>query len=94
MRTFGCTLLILGFLWLAIWCGGSVGPLTRSIGMENYKKYPETGEYSAKDVRGAIHDVLIEYQVNCHGVTFPAGVMLIGGIMLDRAGRRSRVRNA
>ena len=92
VRAFGYILLIIGFLWLAIWCAASVGPLTRSIGMENYHKYPDTGKYSARDVRGAIHDVLIEYQENAHGVTIPAALMLIGGILLDMASRRHKTK--
>jgi hypothetical protein len=92
MRIFGYILLILGFLWLVVWCGGSVGPLTRSIGIENFKKYPEARQYSGSEVCDAIRSVLIEYQENAHGVVLPATLMFAGGVLLDVAGRRSKKR--
>jgi len=92
MRIFGYILLILGFLWLAVWCAGSVGPLTRSIGIENFKKYPEARQYSGSDVCDAIRSVLDEYQENAHGVILPAALMLAGGVLLDVAGRRNKKR--
>ncbi len=88
MRKIGYTLLILGFLWLIIWCAFSVGPLTRFIGMEKFKKYPDGMSYSGEDVRHAIRSVLAEYHDNAHGVTLPATLMLVGGMLLDFAGRR------
>jgi len=92
MRIFGYILLTLGFLWLAVWCAGSVGPLTRSIGIENFKKYPEGRQYSSSEVCDAIRIVLIEYQENAHGVVLPATLMLAGGVLLDVAGRRNKKR--
>lgn len=93
MRIFAYILLALGFLWLAIWCAGSVVPLTRSIGIENFQKYPPSKMYSGTEVCDAIQMVLIEYQENAHGIVFPAALMLIGGILLDVSGRRSAIRN-
>jgi hypothetical protein len=89
MRAIGYLMLILGFLWLAIWCAGSVGPLTRSIGMEHFKQYPEIGKYSGDEVGDAIRSVLAEYQENARGITLPAVLMLVGGILLDIANRRA-----
>lgn len=92
MRIFAYILLILGFLWLAVWCAGSVGPLTRSIGIENFKKYPEARQYSSSEVCDAIRSVLIEYQENAHGIIWPATLMFAGGVLLDLAGRRNKKR--
>ncbi len=88
MRTTGYCLLVLGFLWLAIWCAGSVGPLTHAIAVENLHKYPPPQTYSSEQVGDAIRTVLKEYQQNAHGVLFPAALMLVGGYLLGRAGAR------
>jgi len=90
MRISGYTLLILGFLWLSVWCACSVGPLTRSIGIENFKKYPENRQYSSSEVCDAIRSVLIEYQENAPGIVLPATLMFAGGVLLDVAGRRNK----
>lgn len=89
MRLLGYMSLIAGFLWLAIWCAGSVDPLTRSIAIENFKKYSESKTYSNAEVCDAIRSVLTEYKENAHGILCPAALMLAGGILLDRAGKRS-----
>jgi hypothetical protein len=89
MRIIGYILLIFGFLWLAIWCAGSVGSLTRSIGMEHFNHYPAFAKYSGDEVCDAIRNVLMEYRDNARGVTLPAALMLVGGILLDIAGRRA-----
>jgi hypothetical protein len=88
MRIVGYSLLVLGFLWLTIWCAGSVIPLTRSIGIENFEKYSQSKTYSYEEVCDAMRNVLTEYQDNAHGIVIPAVLMLLGGILLDRAGRR------
>jgi hypothetical protein len=93
MRKIGYILLISGFLWLAVWCAGSVGSLTRSIGLEHFKQYPEIGKYSGNEVCNAIRSVLAEYKENVHGVMLPAALMLVGGILLDIANRRAAKRN-
>ncbi len=93
MRAIGYTLLILGFLWLVCWCGGSVGPLTRSIAIENFQKYEGSRNYSREELDQAIRDVLEEYKENAHGVTLPSAVMLAGGILLDIATRRAKKSN-
>jgi hypothetical protein len=90
MRKLGYLFLTLGFFWLLIWCAGSVGPLIRSIGIENFKKYPEIKSYSGKEVADAMRSVLLEYEENAHGVVIPAILMLAGGVLLDRAASRSR----
>ena len=92
MRIFGYNLLTLGFLWLAVWCACSIGPLTRSIGIENFKKYPEGRQYSTSEVCDAIRSVLIEYQESAHGIVLPAMLMFAGGVLLDVAGRRNKKR--
>ncbi len=89
MRATGYILLLMGFLWLAMWSAGSADALTRSIGPEHFKKYPDIGKYSGSEVCDAIRSVLDEYRENARGVTFPAALMLVGGILLDIAGRRS-----
>lgn len=88
MRKTGYILLLFGFLWLVTWCAGSVGSLTRSIGIEHFKQYPEIGKYSGTEVCNAIRGVLMEYEEHAHGVTLPAALMLVGGILLDFANRR------
>jgi hypothetical protein len=93
MRAIGYILLIFGFLWLVLWCGGSVGPLTRSIAIENFQKYSENGKYSGNEVCDAIRNVLEEYRENAHGIALPAAVMLVGGILLDIASKRATKRN-
>jgi hypothetical protein len=94
MRVTGYILLLLGFLWLAVWCAGSVDTLTRSIGPEHFKKYPDIGKYSGDEVRHEIRSVLDETREQARGVTFPAVLMLIGGLLLDIAGRRASKREA
>ena len=92
MRILGYILLIFGFLWLAVWCADSVGPLIRSIGIENFKKYPEARQYSSREVCDAIRGVLIEYEENSHGIVLPATLMFVGGVLLDFASRRNKRR--
>jgi hypothetical protein len=89
MRTIGYILLIFGFLWLTIWCAGSVSPLTRSIGNEHFNKFPGFANYSGDEVCDAIRSVLVEYCNEAHGVTLPAALMLVGGILLDITNRRA-----
>jgi hypothetical protein len=89
MRITGYIILLFGFLWLAIWCAGHVGPLTRSIGSDYSKKYPDFASYSGTEVGSAIRSVLSEFQRDLPGVTFPALLMVIGGVLLDIAGRRA-----
>jgi hypothetical protein len=89
MRATGYILLILGFVWLTTWCAGSVEPLTHSIAIENFKKYPPSKVYSDEDVSHAIRTVLAEYNENAHSVLLPALIMAVGGIVLDLAARRS-----
>jgi hypothetical protein len=93
MRATGYILLLLGFLWLAVWCAGSVDSLTRSIGPEHFKKFPDIGKYSGGEVCDAIRSVLNETRNQARGVTFPAVLMLVGGLLLDIAGRRGAKRN-
>jgi hypothetical protein len=83
IRIFGYFLLILGFLWLLLWCAGSVYPLTRSIGIENFAMYSPKGTYSGTQVQDAIRSVLIEYRSESHGIVIPSILMLVGGIILD-----------
>jgi hypothetical protein len=93
MRATGYILLLLGFLWLAVWCAGSVDAAVRSIGPEHFRKYPDIGKYSGDEVCDAIRSVLDETREQARGVTFPAGLMLAGGLLLDIAGRRARKRD-
>lgn len=93
MRVTGYILLLLGFLWLAVWCAGSVDALTHSIGAEHFRKYPNVGKYSGDEVCDAIRSALDEYRAEARGVTFPAVLMLAGGLLLDFSGRRTIGRN-
>jgi len=93
MRVTGYILLLLGFLWLAVWCAGSVDSLTLSIGSEHIRKYPDIGKYSGGEVCDAIRSVLNETREKSRGVTFPAVLMLVGGLLLDVTGRRARKPN-
>ena len=88
MRITGYNLLVIGFLWLTIWCAGSVGPLTHAIAVENFQKYPPPQTYSSDQECDAIRSVLKEYQDNAHGVVLPATLMLVGGFLIGRAGVR------
>jgi hypothetical protein len=88
MRFIGYILLLVGFLWLAVWCAGSSRPLLRSIGIEHFKNYPATKTYSGDEVCDAIRSVISEYWDNEHGVVLPATLMLTGGVLLDFSGRR------
>ncbi|HEY1490730.1 MAG TPA: hypothetical protein VGF90_06795 [Verrucomicrobiae bacterium] len=89
MRVTGYILLLLGFLWLAVWCAGSVDSLTRSIGTEHFRKFPDIGKYSGGEVCDAIRSVLDETRERTRGVIFPAVLMLVGGLLLDITGRRA-----
>jgi hypothetical protein len=89
MRITGYILLLLGFLWLAVWCAGSEDSLTRSIGSEHFRKYPDFAKYSGGEVCDAIRSVLDETRQRTRGVTFPAVLMLVGGLLLDITGRRA-----
>ena len=92
MRFIGYILLLVGFLWLVVWCAGSSRPLLRSIGIEHFKNYPATKTYSGDEVCDAIRSVISEYWDNEHGILLPAALMLFGGILLDVSGRRSKKR--
>jgi hypothetical protein len=94
MRATGYILLLLGFLWLVVWCAGSADALTRSIGSAHFKKYPDIGKYSGDEVRHEIWSVLDETRAQARGVTFPAVLMLFGGLLLDIAGRRAIKKDA
>ena len=88
MRTIGYLCLVIGFLWLGF-CALSVRPTIRAIGIEHFKKYPPTETYSGTDVCDAIRSALLEYLEFARGVIIPATLMLVGGILLDMAGRRA-----
>jgi len=88
MRIAGYILLTLGFLWLAIWCAGSAAAVARSVGIENFTKYPSSSTYSGTEVCNAMRSVLDECAENAHGVMLPTTLMLVGGILLDVSGRR------
>ena len=88
MRVAGYILLVFGFLWLAILCAGSVAAVTRSVGIENFKKYPPSGTYSGTEVCNAMRSVLDETAQNAHGIMFPTTLMLAGGVLLDLAAIR------
>jgi hypothetical protein len=90
MRKTGYILLVFGFLWLTLWCAPSVGPLTRSIAIENFQKYKPPQMYSSDQVCDAIRSVLEEYRENARGVVLPAALMFVGGILLGRAGTRNK----
>lgn len=92
MRAIGYILLILGFLWLAIWCAGSAAAVARSVGIENFKKYPPSGTYSGTEVCNAMRSVLDECAQNAHGIMLPTTLMLVGGVLLDIAARQSAKR--
>jgi hypothetical protein len=62
--------------------------VTRSVGIENFKKYPPSGTYSGTEVCNAMRSVLDETAQNAHGMIFPTILMLVGGIFLDIASRR------
>jgi hypothetical protein len=94
MRVTGYILLLLGFLWLAVWCAGSVDAAVRSIGPEHFRKYPDIGKYSGDEVCNAIRSALNETREQARGVTFPAVLMLVGGLLLDIIGRRASRREA
>lgn len=94
MRILGYTLLLLGFFWLVIWHAPSVMALTRAIAIENFQKYQPSKSYSGDEVSDAIRNVLDEYRENSPGVVFPAVLMLLGGCLLDVAGKHSINRNS
>ena len=88
MRAIGFILLLSGFVWLIVWCAGSVRPLLRNIGIEHFKDYAPTKTYSGGEVCDAIRSVISEYLESEHGIVLPATLMLIGGVLLDFSGRR------
>jgi hypothetical protein len=92
MRITGYILITVGFLWLAIWCAGSAAAVARSVGIENFKKYPPSSTYSGTEVCDAMRSVLDECAENAHGVMFPTTLMLVGGVLLDISGKRSASR--
>jgi hypothetical protein len=94
MRVTGYILLLLGFFWLAVWCAGSADAAARAIGPEHFKKYPDIGKYSGSEVCDAIRSVLDETRDKARGVTFPAVLVLVGGLLLDVAGRRASRQSA
>jgi hypothetical protein len=94
MRIIGYILLVLGFLWLAIWCAGSAAAVARSVGIENFKKYPAAQTYSGEQVCDAMRSVLDECAENAHGVLLPASLMFVGGVFLDIASKRSAKRKS
>jgi hypothetical protein len=82
MRIVGYSFLILGFLWLLVWCGSAATfSLTRAIGIEHFKKYSPNAQYSGADVVDAIRDVLTEYRSEQLRVGTPGVLMVVGAIL-------------
>ena len=92
MRIIGYIFLVVGFLWLVVWCAGSVRPLLRNIGIEHFQNYPATKTFSGDQVCDAIRSVISEYWDCQHGVVLPATLMLVGGVLLDFSRRRKTKR--
>jgi hypothetical protein len=93
MRIIGYIFLVVGFLWIALWCDFSIGALTREIGKENIKKHPVSKTYSWGDVEEAIRTALIEYDDNAPRGKWPAILMLLGGICIDLSKKKSSDNN-
>ena len=72
------------------WFADTAIPLPRSISVEIAGKYPPTRMYSHTEVFDATSIVMTKFKDNSLRVILPAGMMLIGGILLDVAGRWSK----
>jgi hypothetical protein len=93
MRITGYIFLLTGFLLLGVWFASAAVPLPRSIFVEMDEKYPPTRMYSHTEVLDAVGSVMTNFKDNSIRVIVPAGLMLLGGILLDVSGRRSGRRN-
>jgi hypothetical protein len=91
MRNPLCTiafpLLFIGFAWL-IWCAASIRPFARSIAVREVRNFDEHGSYSGKEAQNAIRRTAFDLVDRIPWIAPPAGLMLVGGILLYGAGRR------
>jgi hypothetical protein len=90
MRILGYAMLVLGFLWI---CFGQVAvyPIAHAVVPANYEKIPKQDSYKLEDVQKAIRDVIFDFIQHVPSFYIGALLMLAGGVVLDRAGRRKRV---
>jgi len=89
MRKTGYTLLILGFVFIC-WAQGAFYAVGKAETYEHSHKIPAQQSYTLEDVQNAIRDALISYASKQPPHYIGALFMLVGGILLDVAGRRKQ----
>jgi len=90
MRKIGYALLSIGFVWL-LWCSLSIRPLARAIVIRHFEQLAGKETFTSEQVRQNIRTSTFELVDAIPWVLPAAGLMLVGGILLDRAHRGQRV---
>jgi len=87
MRILAYAMLILGFIWI---CFGQVAiyPIAHAVVPMNYEKIPNQESYKLEDVQKAIRGVVFDFIHYIPSFYIGALLMLGGGIIMDKAGRR------
>jgi hypothetical protein len=93
MRLLGYILLIVGLVWICqIWFFTSTS--SRPVLEAADGRYPATQSYSGSQMQQAYRDVLLDYQrieARLPFLVISATLMLIGGVLVDVAGRRRQI---
>lgn len=71
-----------------MWCAASIRPFARSIAVREMQSFDERGTYPGKAVQNAIRRTAFDVVDRIPWIAPPAGLMLVGGILLYGAGRR------
>ena len=90
MRKIGYALLSTGFVWL-LWCSLSIRPLARAIVVRHYEQLAGKETFTSEQVRQSIRTSTFELVDAIPWILPAAGLMLVGGILLDRAYRGQKV---
>jgi hypothetical protein len=90
MRKLGYALLSTGFVWL-LWCSLSIRPLARAIVVRHYEQLAGKESFTSEHVWQNIRTSTFELVDAIPWILPAAGLMLVGGILLDRANRGQRV---
>ena len=87
MRKTGYTLLILGFVWVTFFAVEAT-PVARAMIGQHRQKASAQKSYSREDVEVAFTEAANEFSIFVTPVFVGGLMMLVGGIILDKAGKR------
>jgi hypothetical protein len=84
-------MLISGFVWICFDEFIKIGPIQREVAMEIYGELPKQPTFKVEEVQQVVSDTIQAYGRLIPSFYIGAFLLLGGGILLDRAGRRKRV---